>query len=204
MNITDYRAMKAQEATQKEQTSSTPVVQTTPPTTVSTPVVPETKTPEVKVEPVIPDKITIDGIGEVTLDELKNGYLRQSDYTKKTQAVAREKDEVKDAVKFVEQLKANPELAQQVTNLAKGAVPKTLDPSQAKISELENKIYDMMLDNEVTKLQSKYPDFEAREVLAMAEEYVNKNIAKVSHILLDDELTEEEIKSMERENGGII
>lgn len=43
-----------------------------------------------------------------------------------------------------------------------------------------------------------------REVLAMAEEYVNKNIAKVSHILLDDELTEEEIKSMERENGGII
>jgi len=42
------------------------------------------------------------------------------------------------------------------------------------------------------------------EVLAMAEEYVNKNIAKVSHILLDDELTEEEIKSMERENGGII
>jgi RecA/RadA recombinase len=42
------------------------------------------------------------------------------------------------------------------------------------------------------------------EMLRVAEEYVNTNIAKVSQILLDKELTEEELKSIDGESGGVI
>lgn len=45
------------------------------------------------------------------------------------------------------------------------------------------------------------PDYYT-EILRAAEEYVNVNIAKVTHILLDKDLTEEEMLSIE--NGGII
>ena len=40
-----------------------------------------------------PDTVHIEGFGDYTLDELKefkNGYLRQSDYTRKTQELARQ------------------------------------------------------------------------------------------------------------------
>ena len=40
------------------------------------------------------------------------------------------------------------------------------------------------------------------EMLKLAEEYVNTNIAKVTHILLDKDLTEEEMKTIE--DGGLI
>jgi len=39
-------------------------------------------------------------------------------------------------------------------------------------------------------------------MLKLAEEYVNTNIAKVTHILLDKDLTEEEMKTIE--DGGLI
>ena len=43
----------------------------------------------------------IEGFGDYTVDELKefkNGYLRQSDYTKKTQELARQREEANDAL----------------------------------------------------------------------------------------------------------
>lgn len=49
-----------------------------------------------------PDVIELDIDGEkvaLTKDEIKNGYLRQQDYTQKTQALAREKQEQADFVK---------------------------------------------------------------------------------------------------------
>ncbi len=40
-------------------------------------------------------KVTLSDGTEVSMEELKNWYLRQSDYTKKTQALAKEKEEPK-------------------------------------------------------------------------------------------------------------
>ena len=43
-------------------------------------------------QPSTPDTHTLSDGTEVSLDELKSWYLRQSDYTKKTQALAKEKE----------------------------------------------------------------------------------------------------------------
>ena len=164
MNIDDYRAMIAQEkedATHKSEQTQTPN-ETKP---IEKPK--EEPTQENKIE-TLPDKLTIDGVGEITLDELKKGYLRTSDYTRKTQEVNKQRKEAEEAIKFYENLKSNPELAQEIAS--KTQIPRDLDPTQAKVVELENKLYDMMLQNEINNLQHKYPDFEVREVLPIAHE----------------------------------
>lgn len=154
MNIEQYRALKLEQENQPkaEETPTPTVAETTP----------ETKPTEVEPEPI---KVEIDG-KEVTIDELKNGYLRQSDYTKKTQEVARTRKETEEAVKFYEYLKQNPEAVQALQQTT--TVPANLDPAQSKVIELEQKMYDMMLEQEIDKLSNKYEDFEVREVLEMA------------------------------------
>ena len=191
MNIMQYRALKAQEAQVSQtvdQTPSTPTpqveTQVKPPEEPAKQETTPTQTPEVKVEPtppVIPDKITIDGIGEVSIDELKNGYLRQTDYTQKTQEVARQKREVQDAVTFFEQIKRNPQVLQQITSNVQ--VPPTLDPATAKVIELENRVYDMMLEREIETLQNKYKDFEVKDVLEMAQKKNITNLEDAYHLV---------------------
>ena len=160
MNLDQYRAWKAQEV----EASATAPTQPTPEPTPTQPI--EVKPTETKVEATLPEKITIEGIGEVTVDELKNGYLRQADYTRKTQDVSRKAKEVEEAVMIYEQLKQNPQVTQQIF---KGQVPANLDPTQSKLIEVENKLFDIMLEREIESLQSKYKDFEVKEVLEIAQ-----------------------------------
>lgn len=207
MNIDQYRALKAQEASAP---APTPVVQAIP---NQTPPVVE-PTPIVEVKPAVPEKINIEGIGEIGIDELKNGYLRQSDYTQKTQDVARQKREVQDAVSFYEQVKANPDLIKQVASTIQ--VPPALDPANAKILELESKVYDMMLEKEISTLQAKYPDFEIKDVLDVADKKGLTNledayfIAKstkaqsepISRAELEKQIREQVLREVEAERGA--
>src|SRR5690606_156866 len=101
MNIEEYRAMKAEQERAKAdaQTQRTGDEQAETQTT-QVPKVPDaieqTDQPTPNSEVQEPSKadvdkpitVEIDG-KEITLDELKNGYLRQSDYTKKTQEARR-------------------------------------------------------------------------------------------------------------------
>lgn len=66
-------------------------------------------------DPSVPEKYNIPGLGEVTPEEIKewrNGNLRQSDYTKKTQELARQREENKDALELFEYLRANPQIVE--------------------------------------------------------------------------------------------
>lgn len=171
MNIMEYRAIKAQEESAKTAPTQTQVTETKSTETQVTetkPTVTTTQTPSPE-----DNSIVING-EKVTLDELKNGYLRQTDYTKKTQEVAKQRNEVQEAVKFYENLKANPQLVTQLQQVTK--VPPQLDPATAKVIELEGKVYDMMLEREISTLQSKYNDFEIKDVLEVAQE---KNITNL-------------------------
>ncbi len=198
MNIEQYRALKAQaaEASQKadqtqeadkgvEETTQNP---TTPPATKTTSTETtdnkQTETTEEvkeKTKEEKQDKINIDGVGEVTLDELKNGYLRTADYTKKTQEVSRKSKDAEEAIALYNHLKQNPQLAQQLLQTEK--LPATLDPAANKISELENKMYDMMLQQEISTLQNKYPDFEIKDVLETAQEKKIVNLEDAYHLV---------------------
>lgn len=174
MNIDEFRALKAQEVSSEDSLKEQPSVETkneptenipsqttettnteaTPPQTNETPL--ETKL----------DKVFIDGVGEVDIEELKKGYLRASDYTRKTQMVANQRKEAEEALKLLEAVKSNPQLAQEIAIRIQNP---NLDPTTSKIIELENRIYDLMLENEIKTLQNKYPDFEPMEVIEMAQ-----------------------------------
>lgn len=57
----------------------------------------------------LPDSFELPGIDEaVSLEELKNGYLRQADYTRKTQEVARDKELNAKALEMYQALVSNP------------------------------------------------------------------------------------------------
>lgn len=166
MNIEQYRAIKAQEEAEKTQPQ------------VEQPTEPEVQEPDKVDEPEVETKeeeqfVEIDG-EKLTIDELKNGYLRQSDYTKKTQEVAKNRKENEEALNLYNTLKQNPNIVQQLQQNIE--VPKQLDPTQAKIYELEQKMYDMVLEKEIDSLQKKYKDFEVREVLELASEKEMSNL----------------------------
>ena len=167
MNLDQYRALKAQEAQASAQASDQ-VTDQADEVIENKPTEPEVKPTETKPETSIPEKITIEGVGEVSIDELKNGYLRQSDYTRKTQEVSRKAKEVEQAINLFEQLKQNPKITKQI--FGEVPIPSQLDPTQNKIVELETKLYDIMLEREIESLQSKYPDFEVMEVLQLAQD----------------------------------
>ena len=150
MNLDEFRALKAQEESQKIE--ETRVAKE------------EIKTEPIQTEEIIetnPNEIEIDGIGKVEINELKNGYLRQSDYTKKTQEVSKLRKEAEEAMKIAEFVKSNPQLAQSI-----GVEP--VNPFMNKISELEEQLYDMKLEKEIETLTNKYSDFEVLEVLQVA------------------------------------
>ena len=54
--------------------------------------------------------VTIDGAdAQVSLDELRNGYQRQSDYTRKTQELASERERLAQGEAIVQALEADPQ-----------------------------------------------------------------------------------------------
>lgn len=191
MNIIEYRALKAQmeeqtdsqggEQTdvQTQQTDTTPATQTTESTTqtsvetnqggeqASAQTESSTNETTETQETQTPTHIEVNG-EKVPIEELTNGYLRQSDYTRKTQELARERQSNVVAKKVYEAISSNPELANQ---LKEQGVP-IVDPKDAQIIELNNKLQDIMLEKEVESLKSKYDDFDTKEVLQFA--YDNK------------------------------
>lgn len=100
-----------------------------------------TPTDEVKDEPVLPQTFEIDG-EEFSLEqikEFKKGYMRQSDYTKKTQELARQRKDLEE----------------------KGINPESDDsPELQRIKKLELDLESKRLDEEVNALKGKYGDID--------------------------------------------
>lgn len=197
MNITEYRAMKAQEAQEQQQVDSQskgeqPNVQVEPTAVTSDEQPNQTQGTESTVpnqtgeqgetptqssatetpEPTLPQTIEIDGV-DVPIDELRNGYLRQRDYTQKTQALAKEKKQVEIATQYYQAIQNNPDLAKKMAETYN--LP-YLTPEQAKVQELEEKYQDLLLEREVSSLQAKYNDFDAQEVLQYAFDHKIENL----------------------------
>lgn len=107
-------------------------------------------------------KIKIEGVGEFTPEEIKEwkqGYMRQSDYTRKTQELARMRKEAVHPVPFqaMQQAIATPSQPQQF------AYP--YEELSQRISQMEQSTADRELDIKITELKTKYPDFDEVKVL---------------------------------------
>lgn len=151
MNIDEFRALQKVEEPKTEE----PVAQ---------------KVDEIVEEPVVeePVKYEIDG-KEVTIDELTKGYLRQSDYTKKTTDVSKMRKELDEAVKLFELVQSDPTLQEKLKEAGGDkAVIDAANLENKRIRDLEGKIASMELDKQLSDLKSKYPDFDETLVIGEA------------------------------------
>lgn len=134
-----------------------------------------TETPQEPTQQQVDNLLELEGIGKVSIEDIKEwkqGYLRQSDYTRKTQEIARSKKEMEDAIILYEYLKANPHVAQKLkeTEVAqvKPEIANRFDPTFNRVEQLETKIAGYELDMEINRLKTKYPDFNEVAVLQEA------------------------------------
>ena len=65
---------------------------------------------------------------------------------KKTQQLASDKKDAEEAIAFYNQLKQSPETINVIKNNMD--IPENLDPTQSKIKDLEDKLYDMIIEKE--------------------------------------------------------
>lgn len=141
---------------------------------------------EVPQEPGEMYTVKVDGVEEqVTLEELQNGYQRHSDYTRKTQEVAAERERLRQAEQIVSALESNPEetlrtLAQSF-ELELGGQSSSSDeysnwddedPTQQKIAALERRLEQSeakqrqeAIERQVSELQETYGEFDSRELM---------------------------------------
>lgn len=117
----------------------------------------------------------------VTLDELLSGYQRQSDYTRKTQDIARQAEALKRAAAIQEAFERNPREAMQALADAYGvdiaptvaADDELLDPVERELRDLKQSLAQMQrtarhteLDNTISSLRETYGDFDEESLFA--------------------------------------
>ena len=147
--------LAVEEATGGEPTSDVTVNET--PTDVT-----ETIT-EPTTEPTVPSSYNID-VQDYTLDEIREwrrSGLRQADYTKKTQEVARQRKEAEEALEVYNYLMSNQELVQKLIEfdssnpVQASNVKGKLDPVQREIQELKTQLKVKDIDAELNEITSK-------------------------------------------------
>lgn len=112
--------------------------------------------PQATIDPAGQQTFTVKVNGEdvpVTLDEALNGYMRQADYTRKTQEVALQREDLTYAQRIAEALEENPQRAIQALVTAYGVegaqqfvapqapqpvAPEPLDPQEAMFAKVES------------------------------------------------------------------
>lgn len=139
---------------------------------------------------------------EVPLDELENGYLRQSDYTRKTQELAQQRAEAEQALRLMRALQENPleTLEALQRNLAADTEADDLDPYEQQLREheqrfaqLEQERFDQELDNQLRSLEAQYADrgFDRDEVLQYAVDNDIPNLRAAFLAIEEDRLMDE-------------
>ena len=134
--------------------------------------------------------VKVDGAEQqVSLEELRDGYQRQSDYTRKTQELASERRRLEQAEAIVSSLESDPEstlkalsdafgfdTSKDVSQDSLGSSWDTEDTQTTKrLQDLEGRVqnYDRLhkkqaLEKQVTVLKGKYGDFDQSELFQHA------------------------------------
>ena len=113
----------------------------------------------------------------VTLDELRQGYSRHEDYTRKTQELAQQRESLQPYQELYDYLKENPAAAQTIADTlsnygqAGGAQPGQpyADPAvKEQIGTLEKRLEMMEVNEEVARFRNTHPESNVDEVMKHA------------------------------------
>ena len=172
-------------------------------------------------EPDKPTKFSIDGLGEFTADEVKewkNGNLRQSDYTKKTQELARQREQLKDADELYNYLKTNPHIVEAMkqaeSNPNSPAVAQAPSAERELLQQLASEQRALKTDLQLNALKEKYGDVDELALFTKANElhtddleFVYKAIAydksSVDKQALIDEAKKQLKAELEKDKGMV-
>lgn len=136
-------------------------------------------------------KVKVDGADvDVPFNEAIQGYQRQADYTRKTQELASQREQLQFAQTLQQALETNPSATielltrhygaatanQMVADAgAQPAVPEFDDPLEQRIWETEQRIAqyeqeraNQQLQSEISRLQQTYEDFDPQEIVRVA------------------------------------
>ena len=152
--------------------------------------------------------VTVDGDSqEVSLQELRDGYQRQADYTRKTQELASERKRLEQAEAIVSSLEADPEGTIRALEDAFGVEatvseqsPDSLgeweepDATNKRINELEAKVAaqdrlhrKQVLERQVGDLKGQYGEFDAQDLFRHAVKHKINNLeAALTHMRYND------------------
>jgi hypothetical protein len=131
------------------------------------------ETTEPAAQPETPSEFEIDG-EKYTIDQIKEwkqGNLRQSDYTKKTQALAKEREQNKQALEVFNYLQSNPELLKTLAEYEPKAA-ESFNPQNSEVQDLRQQIQLIQINNELDKIRSTDPDIDDVELINIATERV--------------------------------
>ena len=165
MNIDEYRKLATAESTDQPVKESEEVIVTAPVT-----------------------KVKI-GEEEIEIEELKRGYMRQSDYTKKTQSIAEMKKENQIAIDALELIKSDEELMMKYGE--KISKKKAVAPDSEEVKKLRAQLELVQLETEIVKLSAKYKDFDEVKVLTTAKEIGVTDLEFVYKALREDKKVDE-------------
>ena len=150
--------------------------------------------------------IKVDGVEEqVSLDELRDGYQRQADYTRKTQELASERGRLQQAEAIVNSLEADPAGTLEALGNAFGVQGTTSaspdpvdpwdepDPGEQRIANLEARLEQQdrvqrrqQVEKQVVRLKETYGDFNAPELYQHALTHKIGNLeAALTHMRYD-------------------
>lgn len=126
------------------------------------------------IEEPAPSSYMIDG-EEVDIDTIrawKNGNMRQSDYTRKTQEVAAERERLKEASTIYDYLKNNPDVVRAIREAENNPAVTNALPSAEKdaIQQMRIELQSMKIDNKVRELHDKYGNFDEDTLFKTANE----------------------------------
>lgn len=137
-------------------------------------------------------KVTLSDGSEVGLDELERGYLRQSDYTRKTQDLSRQRDELSQATQLLQALESDPRGTLEALQRQLGTSDledfDDLDPVEIElrdhrqfIEEQRASVVQQEVEAELSALADQYGEFDWNAVLEFA---VDREIPDLEAALL--------------------
>lgn len=157
---------------------------------------------EITTEESIPDSYDIPGIGNVTIDEInewRQGNLRQSDYTRKTQELARQREELRDAKELFDYLSSNPHLIQALREAEQGNIPPVVNnatPERQMIRQLAYNQKAMETDMKLAALKQKYGDIDEVALFNKAAELRTEDLEFVYQGLQNEKPTEYDLDAI--------
>lgn len=159
-------------------------------------------------EPSSEPTFQIDG-RDVPYDEVVKGYLRQSDYTRKTQEIATQRQQLAEAQQLWEAFNADPvrtlQVLQQYVGQADEAAEVETDPYAERLAQIEarqqaidEREIQLEIEAEIASLQERYGDFDREELLLYAIETNQEDLRAALLEMRDDQAQQAAVEEHNR------